>query len=409
MKKAEILSAICFLLASFTTFSNATQKIVTFDYDIITKQAGEKELQSIDGKIVRELKIINALVAIFPDYVKDSMIYTLKGVINVEEDSYYKWIESENQSFADITIPSVKEIIGKIKSANEDAPLSIPQHTNSEEVVKSEIPWGIERVDAEGAWNITQGEMAKVAILDTGVDFSHPDLAPNYAGGYNAITPETSPLDDHGHGTHVAGTIAAVKDEKGVVGVAPKAKIYGVKVLNASGSGTYSGIIAGIEWCVENDIDIINMSLGGRNSIDSFHLAVKAAYKKGITIVCAAGNDGKAVNYPAKYAETLGISASTSLNAIAYFSSRGPEIDFIAPGLNIYSTYKGGKYTTMSGTSMACPHVTGLAALAVSLGHNSPAKVKAALTKAAIDIGLAEELQGAGLIKAGKINSATAQ
>ncbi|MCK5357958.1 MAG: S8 family peptidase, partial [Elusimicrobiales bacterium] len=209
--------------------------------------------------------------------------------------------------------------------------------------------------------------------------------------------------DEHGHGTHVAGTIAAIKDDKGVVGVAPKAAIYGVKVLDGSGGGSYSTIIAGIEWCVDNGINVINMSLGGRSSIDSFHKAVKIAVEKGITVVCAAGNDSGAVNYPAKYAETLGISASTSSDAIAYFSSRGPEIDFVAPGYNVYSTYKGGAYKSMSGTSMACPHVAGLAALAIGLGHTTPAEVKTALVNASVDIGLSINLQGNGLIEAGKI------
>ncbi len=402
MKKIGILSAICFLLASFVTFSNAAQKIITFDYNITTKQNGEKELQNIDGKIIRELKIINAIVAEFPDYVKDSTIYKLAGVTNVELDAYQIWIES-NQSFADITIPSVKKMINNIEVANEETPLSLPNKINTKEEQKGEIPWGIARVDAESAWNTTMGEGAKVAILDTGATFSHPDLSSNYAGGYNAINPELAPIDDHGHGTHVAGTIAAIKDDKGVVGVAPKATLYGVKVLDGAGGGSYSSIIAGIEWCVDNDIDVINMSLGGRSSIESFHDAVKIATEKGITIVCAAGNDSGAVNYPAKYAETLGISASTSSDAIAYFSSRGPEIDFVAPGYNVYSTAKDGGYTTMSGTSMACPHVAGLAALAVSLGHNGLEDVKTALTKAAVDIGLEVNLQGAGMIEAGKI------
>ena len=400
MKKIGILSAICFLLASFTAISNASQKIVTFNYTVTTKQDGQKQLQDINGKIVRELKIINAIVAIFPDNVKDSTIYTLKGVTNVEEDSYQKWIESDNESFADTTIPSVKEIIGKIKAANDETPLLIPNHSSSD---KGEMPWGIVKVDAQGAWNTTQGETVKVAVLDTGVDSSHPDLAPNYAGGFNAINPGTPPLDDHGHGTHVSGTIAAVKDNNGVVGVAPKAALYGVKVLDGDGGGSYSTIIAGIEWAVDNEMNVINMSLGGRSSIDSFHKAVKIAYEEGVTIVCAAGNDRGAVNYPAKYAETLAISASDSSDKMASFSSRGPEIDFIAPGVSVYSTYKGGGYRTMSGTSMACPHVAGLAALAASLGHNSPEEVKIALTKAAIDLGLAETLQGVGLIKAGKL------
>ncbi|MEA3307563.1 MAG: S8 family serine peptidase, partial [Elusimicrobiota bacterium] len=249
MKKIGILSAICFLLASFVSFSNAAQKIITFDYNITSKQNGEKELQNINGKIIRELKIINAIVADFPDYVKDSTIYKVTGVTNVEMDTYQIWIES-NESFANINIPSVKEMMTNIEVANEEAPLSSPKATESKEEQKGEIPWGIARVDAETAWNTTtQGEGAKVAILDTGATFSHPDLSVNYNGGFNAIKPELPPTDDHGHGTHVAGTIAAIKDDKGVVGVAPNATIYGVKVLDGSGGGSYSSIIAGIEWC----------------------------------------------------------------------------------------------------------------------------------------------------------------
>jgi len=403
MKKLGILSAVCFLLASFVTLSNATQKIISFDYSITNKQNGEKDIQSIEGKIVRELKIINAIVAEFPDYVKDATIYKISGVTNVEEDTYLNWLKSEAKSFADINIPSMKEMMTGIEIANEEVPVSIPSNKNPKEEQNGEIPWGIARVKAESAWNTTQGEGVKVAIVDTGATFSHPDLAANYAGGYNAINPELAPTDDHGHGTHVAGTIAAIKDGKGVVGVAPKASLYGVKVLDGAGGGSYSSIIAGIEWCVDNGINVINMSLGGRYSIESFHAAVKVATEKGITIVCAAGNDSGPVNYPAKYAETIGVSASNSSDALAYFSSRGPEIDFAAPGYNVYSTAKDGTYTTMSGTSMSCPHVAGLAALAVSLGNNTPEAVKTSLTNAAVDIGLEVNLQGAGMIEAGKI------
>lgn len=404
MKKTGIITAMCFLLAGFAANLSASQKIVTFDYNITTKQSGQKELQNIDGKIVRELRIINAIVAQFPDTIKDSKIYTLKGVTNVEEDVYSKWIESSPKSFADIPLPTVADIISQTKTSDSDTWEFIPNFIapKSDEEEK-EMPWGIVKVNAKNAWSVTQGDMVKVAIVDTGVDSTHQDLAPNYAGGYNAIKPGSEPIDDHGHGTHVAGTIAAIKDSKGVVGVAPKAAIYGVKVLDGSGGGSYSTIIAGIEWCVDNDIKVINMSLGGRSSIDSFHKAVKVANEKGVTVVCAAGNDSGAVNYPARYAETIAVSASDSSNKIAYFSSRGAEIDFIAPGVNVYSTYKGDAYKTMSGTSMACPHMAGLAALAVSLGNTTPAEVKEALAKASIDIGLSITLQGNGLVDAGKL------
>jgi len=151
-------------------------------------------------------------------------------------------------------------------------------------------------------------------------------------------------------------------------------------------------------------MNVTNMSLGGGGYMEAMHKAITAATKAGVTIVCAAGNDSGAVNYPAKYPETIAVSASDSSDKIAYFSSRGAEIAVIAPGVDIYSTSINGGYQNMSGTSMACPHVAGLAALAVSAGYKTPASVRAALIKAAEPIsGLTAEQQGAGLVNAAKL------
>lgn len=424
MKKIKLSVAAMALLLAVVSCASATQKIISFEPAIGSFERVES-IESLGGKVTREFHIINALAAAFPDDVEDADIYLLEGVTNVEEDKYLKWIE---EAPAAIPLSSVATALKQVKAGEYEALEALPvpsaPKTTDEE---KEIPWGVNRVNAAGAWPVTMGEGVKVAVLDTGIDYDHPDLQANYAGGYTA-TPSTSPigpltkkanranaggytitissappLDDNGHGTHVAGTIAAVRDLKGVVGVAPKAKIYSVKVLDKNGYGRVSWIIAGIEWAADTKTNVINMSLGGPYSVDSFAQAVEAAYKKGVVIVCSAGNTSGSVNYPAKYPESIAVSASDSLDKIALFSSRGPEIDFIAPGVDVYSTYRGSAYATMSGTSMASPHVAGLAALAIALGADTPAKVKEALTKAAVSINLQPDEQGAGLIDAGKL------
>ncbi|NQE53422.1 Tk-subtilisin [ANME-1 cluster archaeon GoMg3.2] len=243
------------------------------------------------------------------------------------------------------------------------------------------LPWGVDRIDAELVWNgaedgcdVTPGRNAGagaiVAIIDTGLDKDHPDLAANIAGGRNfvgwsRVDPDAWD-DDNGHGTHCGGIVAAVDNEEGVIGVAPEASLYGVKVLDRRGSGYVSDIIAGIEWAVENGADIISMSLGTTSDVPSLDGACDAAWNNGVLLVAAAGNEeGSPVIYPAAYSSVIAVSATNSDDNLASFSSTGPEVELAAPGVNIYSTYKKGGYAIKSGTSMACPHVAGTAALAI--------------------------------------------
>ncbi|MCX5784428.1 MAG: S8 family peptidase [Elusimicrobia bacterium] len=380
--------------------AQASQKIISFD-PAYRGGAMAKSIEDIGGKVTKEFKIIDALVAVFPDAIKDASIYALKGVTTVEEDKYIKWIEETPLSMTGNPLPTMEQAMDLIRAG-----AGLPVFGDSKPAADpalAEIPWGVKRVNASGAWNFTEGAGVKVAIIDTGMDYNHPDLKANYAGGYNAIVSTMTPMDDHGHGTHVSGTIGAVRDSVGVVGIAPRASLYAVKVLDKNGSGTYSNVISGIEWAAQNKMNVINMSLGGGGSVDAMAKVMTAANQAGVTIVCAAGNDSGPVNYPAKYPEAIAVSASDSGDKIASFSSRGAEIAFIAPGVNIYSTYKGGKYTTMSGTSMACPHMAGLAALAVAAGAKTPAAVREALTKSASSLGLKPVEEGAGLVDAAKI------
>ena len=265
------------------------------------------------------------------------------------------------------------------------------------------LTWNIDRVDAEISWKISAGDPVKVGVIDTGIDLSHPDLKDNIKVGYNAIYPWKSPNDDNGHGTHVAGIIAALNNSIGVVGVGPKIDLYAIKVLNASGSGYLSDVIEGLDWAVKNGMQVVNMSLGTDQDVQSFHDAIKNAYNAGVTIVAAAGNSGGAVTYPAAYSEVIAVSATDQNNQIASWSSRGPEVDLAAPGVNIYSTYKGSTYKTLSGTSMAAPHVTGAAALVIDAkkcGTCTPSEVRQRLQQTAIDLGDpgTDNLYGAGLV-----------
>jgi len=270
------------------------------------------------------------------------------------------------------------------------------------------ITWNIERVGATSSWAISTGDPVKVGVIDTGIDLKHPDLKANIKGGYNAINPLKSYTDDHGHGTHVAGIIAALNNSIGVVGVGPNIDLYAIKVLNAKGSGYLSDVIEGLDWAVANGIKVVNMSLGTSQDVPSFREAIVRAYNAGVVIVAAAGNSGGAVVYPAAYPEVIAVSATDKNNQIASWSSRGPEVDLAAPGASIYSTYKGQSYATLSGTSMAAPHVTGAAALIIDTkkcdlnldGVCTPAEVQQRLEQTAIDLGDPgkDNLYGSGLV-----------
>ncbi|MFC5531674.1 S8 family peptidase [Cohnella yongneupensis] len=224
------------------------------------------------------------------------------------------------------------------------------------------IPWNISRVQAPKTWiPANKGKGVKVGIVDTGIA-RHPDL--RIAGGVNTLGGKSF-ADDNGHGTHVAGIAAAIGTKR-IFGAAPSVKLYAVKVLDASGEGFVSDIVEGIEWCLSRGIQVMNMSFGLSNNSQALRAAIRRARRKGAIMVASAGNDGPsnlAIDYPARYPETIAVAATERNNKIASFSSRGRGIDLAAPGVNIYSTWLGGKYAYESGTSMSSPHVTGGAAL----------------------------------------------
>lgn len=398
MKRLRLFGAVFIFAALLSANSYASRKIVTFTpgTPLPEQLAG---LEKTGCKIIKHLPLINAVAAEFPDKTMDSDIMSCPHVCEIEEDPVIKWIEGAPDPLG---LSSVGPALAEMGTGEDTGPVPAAYAAKAEVDLK-EIPWGVKRVNAYAAWDTSMGQGVKVGIIDTGMDYTHPDLKANYAGGYNAVEASNPPMDDNGHGTHVAGIIGAVRDGAGVAGVAPRVSLYAVKVLNAEGSGAYSAIIDGIQWAVTNRMDVVNMSLGGPKGSNALKKAVEAAYKAGVTLVMAAGNDSGPVNYPARYPQAIAVAASDSADKIASFSSRGAEVAVIAPGVEIYSTYTGGIYKSLSGTSMAAPHVAGLAALAVGAGVKTPAEVKKALSGAAVSIGLKPSEQGAGLIDAGNL------
>lgn len=235
------------------------------------------------------------------------------------------------------------------------------------------LPWGINRIDAENVWSSNTGSGIAIAFVDTGIDYNHPDLDDNYWKGESFVSYTNDPMDDNGHGTHCAGIAAAMNNDIGVVGVAPDAQLIAVKALDYNGGAYFSWIADGINWAANNGADIISLSIGYYQHVQSWKDACDYAYyTKGCVVVAAAGNSGNPpgkgnnVEYPARYDSTIAVSAIDSTDKRAKWSSTGPDVELAAPGVNIYSTLWDNTYGYKSGTSMACPHVSGVAALVLA-------------------------------------------
>jgi subtilisin family serine protease len=267
--------------------------------------------------------------------------------------------------------------------------------------------WGLDALGAPAAWTLTRGAGVIVAVVDTGVADA-PDLTGRVLAGWNVIAGSDAAADDNGHGTHVAGTIAEAEGN-GIAeaGVAPEASILPVKVLDASGSGSDADVAAGIVWAADHGARIVNLSLGGDESSTVLSDAVAYARGKDVLIVAAAGNDGGAVGVPARIAGVLAVGAVDSSLVRAPFSAGGRSLDLVAPGVGILQQTLDGaggfEDRSLSGTSMATPHVAGVAALVLASGRATTATAVARLlARTALDLGAPgkDVAYGAGLVRA---------
>ena len=278
----------------------------------------------------------------------------------------------------------------------------------------TEVPKGVEMIQAPKVWEKTKGKGMTIAILDTGCDLTHPDLKDRIIGGRNFTNDDKGDKDVYrdynGHGTHVAGTMAATQNQRGVVGVAPEANLLIVKVLDKNGSGQYDWIINGIYYAIEQQADIISMSLGGPEDVSELHEAIQKAVEHNILVVCAAGNEGDGqdatneFDYPGSYNEVISVGAVNLDRRISDFSNSNNEVDLVAPGETILSTYLNGKFATLSGTSMATPHVSGALALIKVLANQSfereltVPELYAQLIKRTVPLGHSPKLEGNGMV-----------
>ena len=339
--------------------------------DVPTK---EKLIKDNGGKVKKDFHLINAVSASLPEVEIEKM----------KKDPRIKYIVADS-----------------IFSAADE-------YTSS---------WGVQYIGSQPVHNQgINGTGVKIAVLDTGIDYNHEDLNNSFKGGYDFVNNDPDPWDDNClteartcHGTHVSGIIAAGHNGIGVIGVAPNASIYAVKVIHASGGSAASWIIAGLQWAVDNNMNIATMSVGSPDDSIALHTAVDNAFSSGLLLVASAGNTGGFIEYPAAYDSVIAVSATDANDQLANSSSRGPKIELAAPGVNINSTKNDGGYGYLSGTSMAAPHVTGVAALVFGNlsdvnrdGFKNNIDVRLTLQNTAKDLGTTgrDDIYGYGLVDA---------
>ena len=301
----------------------------------------------------------------------------------------------------------------------------IPFTVQSVKEKPDERPYGINQIKAPEIWDQAErGKGVVIAILDTGIDTTHPDLKDRIIDGrnftlegrFNDIT------DRNGHGTHVAGTIAGSENGEGVVGVAPEADLLICKVLDRHGSGSYRSITQAIRWATRwrgpngERVRIINMSLGGPTPDEKQYDAILQACGKGILVCVASGNEGDSnessmeFGWPAGYNECITVSASDEEKKLAPFSNNSKEVDVMAPGVDVLSTYPVGKYAVLSGTSMATPHVAGALALIINIGEKyfdrtlTESELYALLVESCCSLGYRPSSEGHGIIDLTNLN-----
>lgn len=286
---------------------------------------------------------------------------------------------------------------------------------NSNELSMLEVPndpmfslqYGLDAINAPEGWSLKKSTATvTIAVLDTGVDMDHPDLVGSLVAGFNVFFRNDDPQDDNGHGTRVAGICAAVTDNGlGIAGASWGASIMPVKVLDASGRGSFQNAAEGIVWAVDHGAQVINLSLGGPLPSLLLEDAINYAIDKGVVVVAASGNTGtNMVNYPAQYEPVIAVGATGEDNTIAGFSNFGPELDVVAPGMSIYTTLINGTYGYFSGTSAATPFTSSLSAILLSVKGNTSNSIARQLCTSSLDLGEPgkDEQYGCGLIQMDK-------
>jgi subtilisin len=348
-----------------------------------------------------------------PGKAEKALIHEAKGIIK----KTYRLIPAMTVKMSDAGITKIKKN-RKVAYVEPDVVYSVVEPLPGEEYINS---WGVLHIGADIAHaSGNRGAGVNVAVIDTGIDDTHPDLDDSFVNGINFVQKTIGPADpldyfdesSNSHGTHVSGVIAGEENGTGVIGVAPESSLYAVRVLDGAGFGLLSWIIDGIQWSVENGMDIANLSIQGPHA-QSLKDACNNAYAAGLLLIAAAGNtNGGFLLYPGAYDSVIAVTGTTDTDTKAYFSPIGPEVELAAPGQDIMSTVAGGIFNFLSGTSQAAPHVAGTAALFMSNMDGVPdgngdnvvnhVDVRMALRNTATDLGATgqDNIFGFGLVNA---------
>ncbi len=363
--------------------------LIQFDENV-TAQERDAVIRELNGQLVRWLAPISVAQVALPD---QSSLERSAGTLlaSYQRSGAIESVEYDGPVFG----TAIQEASVQ---ADLDAPswMLSPLPLNDPDFNDPQLVYAPQLLQLPTAWNYTMGDPdVVVAVVDSGINPAHPEFQDRVIPGYDFVNNDDDPADDHGHGTHVAGIIAAAANNgTGMVGVCPQCRLLPVKVLNEDNVGTWAGVAAGVIYAVDNGADIINLSLGGNGGANVLEQAIEYANQQGVLVVAAAGNGrSDAPFYPAAYPGVLGVSASRNDDTRWSLSNFGDYIDLAAPGYAIYSTYSDlanyyGGYTFMSGTSMASPHVAGVAALLLSQDpERSAADVERLLLETAKDLG----------------------
>jgi subtilisin family serine protease len=359
-------------------FGGSDRFIVSFNWDVNLHQM-IKELKSDGIEIRKTLDIIHGVSCKLTDIQEE----------NLRLIPYIRYIELDYELFMlDIECPKI--LIGeKYTLINQN----------------ESIDWGLKRIKAPEIWNIATGKNVKIGVMDTGINTNHPDLIGVVTDGFDAIAGKSF-KDDNNHGTYVASVIASRKNNIGIVGVAPEAILYSIKVMNSEGRGYISDILDGCQWAIREGLEIINMSLGSDQKSIALAEAIEILASEGICVISATGNEGQhGIFYPARNNVAICVGGSGMDDNRMSWSNYGPELKYngvLAPGDWIQVADKDGKWRRVSGTSIATPHVTGIFALLMEVGYQNPDDIRKLIFNGSSHSNMPDEFVGYGIVNAQK-------
>ncbi|MCH1625591.1 S8 family peptidase [Ferdinandcohnia quinoae] len=366
---------------------NNHPKVTVIDHN------GKDKSHYHDGQVVVNFK------KKLPKTEIDRMLKEINGKLLQQNDSSYIF------SSYKLAIPELIKYFDSMENVEFTEPNYILiKNAQPNDLLYNDYQWNLRMIETENGWGFSRGaDNVVIAVIDTGVDLDHPDLAGRITNGYNLVKENQTPDDDNGHGTHVAGIIASkTNNHEGIAGITWFNPIMPIKAMGPDGYGSSFDIARGIIWATDNGADVINMSLGNYQKSKMLKHAVDYAYQRDVIMVAASGNDNSSQpSYPAAFPQVLSVAAVDDNGDRAEFSNYGNYIDVSAPGVDIPSTYIDHQYAALSGTSMAAPHVTALAALIRSRNPSlSNKEVIKIIKQTSIDLGKAgkDNLFGEGLI-----------